>query len=77
MKLRVFAAVAACRFTRWLLRVTGRGGTALPGKIALRLCPGLLGYLAKDVKTVAVTGTNGKTTSARMIEQAFSNAGMS
>ncbi len=77
MKLRVFAAVAACRFTRWLLRVTGRGGTALPGKVALKLCPGLLGYLAKDVKTVAVTGTNGKTTSARMIEQAFSNAGMS
>ena len=77
MKLRVFIAVAACKFTRWLLRITGRGGTALPGKVALKLCPGLLGYLAKDVKTVAVTGTNGKTTSARMIEQAFSNAGMS
>lgn len=76
-RVRVFAAVAACRFTRWLLRITGRGGTALPGKIALKLCPGLLGYLAKDVKTVAVTGTNGKTTSSRMIEQAFSNAGMS
>ena len=37
----------------------------------------LLSLLAKDVRTVAVTGTNGKTTSSRMIEQAFLEQGKS
>ena len=49
----------------------------MPGRIALKLCPDLLGRLAGDVQTVAITGTNGKTTSARMIEQAFINEGKS
>jgi UDP-N-acetylmuramyl tripeptide synthase len=77
MKIKVTAAICACKLSRWLLRVTGRGGTALPGKLALRICPNLLGELAQNVKTVVLTGTNGKTTSARMVEQAFSDKGMS
>lgn len=71
MKIRVFLAVSACKASIRLLRLIGRGGTALPGKIAMRICPGLLGYLAKDVKTVIVTGTNGKTTTSRIIEEMF------
>ena len=49
----------------------------MPGRFALKLCPDLLKLLAKDVKTVAITGTNGKTTSARMIEEAFAREGKS
>ena len=48
----------------------------MPGRIAMKLCPDLLSYLARDVSTVAVTGTNGKTTCSRMIEEAFSEAGL-
>ena len=77
MKFKVFLAVSACKLSIKLLRLIGRGGTAIPGKIALKLCPGLLNYLAKDVKCVIVTGTNGKTTSSRIIEEIYLKAGAS
>ena len=77
MKIRVFLAVSACKLTIKFLRLIGRGGTAIPGKIALRIFPELLGFLAKDVKCVIVTGTNGKTTSSRIIEEIYLNNGAS
>ena len=75
MNLRAVLAIALCKLLRAVSRLLRRGGTAMPGQAALRLCPDLLARLARGVKTVAVTGTNGKTTSARMIEEAFSRAG--
>ena len=77
MTFRAFLAIVLCKLLRFVSRLLHRGGTAMPGRWALRVCPGLLGILAKDVKTVAITGTNGKTTSARMIEQAFADQGKS
>ena len=77
MKIRVFLAILLCKLLRGLSRLLHRGGTAMPGRWALRVCPGLLALLARDLKIVAVTGTNGKTTSARMIEEAFSREGLS
>ena len=47
----------------------------MPGRWALKICPELLGCLAKDVRSVAITGTNGKTSSARMMEEAFRCSG--
>ena len=55
----------------------GRGGTALPGKVAVLIYPEILKHLAEDVKCIAITGTNGKTTSARMLEQFFIDSGTS
>lgn len=75
MRVRAFFAIVLCKLLRYVSRALHRGGTAMPGRWAQRVCPGLLGLLAKDVKVVAITGTNGKTTSARMIEQAFADAG--
>ena len=69
MKIKVFLAVLACKCCRSLIRLLGRGGTDFPGRVALKICPNLLGELAKGVTTVIVTGTNGKTTTSRMIEQ--------
>lgn len=77
MNFRAIIAILLCKALRLLSRLLHRGGTAMPGRFALRVCPELLGLLAKDVKTVAITGTNGKTTSARMIEEAFSLRNMS
>jgi len=74
-KLRIIAAIFICKLTRLALRVAGRGGTALPGLLAVKICPDILKYLAKDVRCIAVTGTNGKTTSARMLEQFFIDSG--
>ena len=76
-KIKVFFAVLACKLARTAIRLLGRGGTDFPGRLALKICPDLLGELAKTVTTVIVTGTNGKTTTSRMIEQAFIDAGIS
>ncbi len=77
MKLKVFLAICLCKALRLLSRILRRGGTAMPGQYALKLCPELLSVLARQVKSVVVTGTNGKTTSARMLEEAFASAGKS
>ncbi|MEF2811408.1 MAG: MurT ligase domain-containing protein [Oscillospiraceae bacterium] len=59
------------------MRLFNFGATSLPGALALKICPDILGYAAKNVDIIAVTGTNGKTTSARIIERALQNAGRS
>ena len=77
MRIKVILAIALCKALRWVSRLLHRGGTAMPGRYALKICPNLLQVLARDVKVVAITGTNGKTTSARMIEAAFADEGKS
>jgi len=77
MKLRAVLAIIICKVLRAFSRLVHRGGTAMPGRVALKVCPELLSLLSRDVKTVAITGTNGKTTSARMIEEAFTRSGAS
>lgn len=76
-KIRTIAAIAACKLSRNILRMMHRGGTAAPGNVALKICPDLLGEMAKGVKCIVVTGTNGKTTSARMLEQCLIDTGKS
>lgn len=77
MNIRVSVSVLACKLCRTALRLLGRGGTDFPGRVALKICPDVLGYLAKNVTTVIVTGTNGKTTTSRMIEQSLIDSGIS
>jgi len=76
MSFRAVLAILICKALRLASRLLHRGGTAMPGRVALRVCPELLAILARDVKPVAITGTNGKTTSARMIEEAFAGQGL-
>ena len=71
MKIRTFFAVLLCKLARGLLRLLRRGGTAFPGRVALKVYPQVLGVLSQGVRVILVTGTNGKTTSSRMIEQAM------
>ena len=77
MSSRALLAIWVCRLLRTGSRLLHRGGTALPGKAAQKLCPDLLSRLSDNVTTVAVTGTNGKTTCSCMIEEAFREAGVS
>jgi len=68
--LRRAAAVWAGKATRHLSRLSRRGGgTTFPGDVARALHPGVLRDLAADLTqgSVVVTGTNGKTTTARLI----------
>lgn len=77
MRIRVMCAVAVCKLLRLVSRILHKGGTAMPGRYALKICPELLSIVSANVQTVAVTGTNGKTTSARIIEEAFEKEGKS
>lgn len=70
-RIRIILAVLVCKLSRAVIRLLGRGGTAFPGRMALKICPDVLSALSEGVRTILITGTNGKTTSARMIEQAF------
>ena len=76
MKLRTRLAVLVCKVSGAVLRRLGRGGTNLPGRLALKIDKNILGELSRGVKVTVVTGTNGKTTTSRMIEQAFADAGL-
>ena len=75
MKIRAILAILCCKVLRFAARVLRRGGTAMPGRYALKICPQLLAFLSKDVSTVVITGTNGKTTGAAMIEQILHSSG--
>lgn len=77
MKLLTCFTIFICKFARWCLRKLGKGGTNVPGTIALKMNPKIIGNLSKDVTIILVTGTNGKTTITRMIEQCLINAGKS
>lgn len=67
MSARSTVAVWAGKITTKILKLLGRGGTSLPGKVVLKICPNILGELAKDMKVICVTGTNGKTTTCHVI----------
>lgn len=55
-------------------RLLGKG-TSLPGKIALRLCPTILSRLTLPKDVIAVTGSNGKTSTVEMIAYILTAAG--
>ena len=62
-------ANTAGRLARLVLQLSGRGGTALPGLIALTIDPDFIAAAASELAhgVVLVSGTNGKTTTARML----------
>ena len=62
-KLLLNLAILAGKISFIVLKVTGKQGTAMPGKVAIKIFPGILKELTKRCnKTVVITGTNGKTT---------------
>jgi lipid II isoglutaminyl synthase (glutamine-hydrolysing) len=66
---RLIAAIAAGKGVARTSRLLGRGGGAsLPGLVARRIDPRVLARLiaAQPVRAVAVTGSNGKTTTSRL-----------
>ena len=76
--MRRTAAVWAGKATATLSRITRRGGgTTLPGDIARAIDPDVLRKLSKDLKhgSVVITGTNGKTTTARIVSWLLEGAG--
>lgn len=59
--------MAAGQVAGFFLRLMGRGATSLPGKAALWISPNILGHLTRGRQVFLVTGTNGKTTTVRLL----------
>jgi UDP-N-acetylmuramyl tripeptide synthase len=73
MRARFAAAAGGAAAT--VSRLAGRDGSVIGGIIGLRLQPDLLSLLAQGRRVVLVTGTNGKTTTTRLITAALSTLG--
>ncbi len=63
-----------CKLVRTAGRVVGRG-SSLPGKFALRICPDILGKIKLPPRIIAVTGSNGKTSTVEMAASILKLAG--
>jgi UDP-N-acetylmuramyl tripeptide synthase len=73
MRARIAATVGGAAAT--VSRLAGRDGSVIGGIVGLRLQPDLLSLLAQGRQIVLVTGTNGKTTTTRLITAALSVLG--
>lgn len=71
----LFALIVA-RLSMFALKITKRNGTHYPGYIALKYCPDFLAHLAQPHKLIAITGTNGKTTSSNLILDVYRQTGV-
>lgn len=69
-------ATAAAKAATWASRRTGRGsGGMIGGLIAQKLDPRILGQLGGGRPAAIITGTNGKSTTTRMLAAAMRAAG--
>ena len=72
--MRKFLAIIVCRLIKFIGGLVGKG-TSLPGKFALKLCPDVLRRIELPKTVVAVTGSNGKTSTVEMIASVLQAAG--
>ena len=64
--MRKLLAILVCKFLRLIGKAVGKG-SSLPGKYALKLCPDVLARVSLPPLVIAVTGSNGKTSTVEMI----------
>jgi len=73
-----FLAIAAAKLSSGLIKLSGAGmGSSLPGKIACAIDPSLLSDLTTQLTQgcIAVSGTNGKSTTSGLLASVFRTAG--
>ena len=64
--MRKFLAIVVCKLGRFVGKLVGKG-SSLPGKYALKICPDILRRVQLPPHIIAVTGSNGKTSTVEMI----------
>jgi UDP-N-acetylmuramyl tripeptide synthase len=73
---RTRLALAAAASARWASRAAGRGkGSMIGGLVAMKVDPSIMARLGVGRRTALVTGTNGKSTTTRMLAAALSSVG--
>lgn len=74
--MRVLLAIWAAKAAAAGLRLLGRAGTHVPGLIARKIHPGIIGAVQHPSRVVVVTGTNGKTTVSNLLAEALEGEGL-
>ena len=72
--MRLFLAVILCKVLRFIGGLVGKG-SSLPGQFALKVCPDVLGRVKLPAHIIAVTGSNGKTSTVEMIAAILNASG--
>ena len=69
MSIRTILAVGAAKAALLASRIAGRQGSSLPGRIALKIDPGIIKRLSGQVRgrIIVTCGTNGKTTTNNLL----------
>ena len=62
----MFLAILVCKLGRFVGKLVGKG-SSMPGKFALKICPDILARVQLPEHIIAVTGSNGKTSTVEMI----------
>lgn len=75
--MRYLLAIWIGKILKWGLNKLGRGGTALPGLLCLKIDKDLLRKMTVGMKfgSVIITGTNGKTTTSRLLSEILDRHG--
>lgn len=72
MTIKTNLAKQVGRLSKWALSRFTKGGSSLPGKLALSLDPNILSHLAQAYDVAIITGTNGKTLTTALSVAALS-----
>ena len=72
--MRKILAIIVCKILRVVGKMIGKG-SSLPGKFALKICPDVLSRVKLPENIVAVTGSNGKTSTVEMMAHIFRENG--
>ncbi len=69
-----FITILLCKILAFVGKLIGKG-SSLPGKFALKLCPDILTRLDLPNNIIAITGSNGKTSTVEMVANILNAAG--
>ena len=72
--MRVLFTILVCKLLRFAGKLLGKG-SSLPGQVALKLCPDILSRVKLPPYIIAVTGSNGKTSTVEMIAHILQSNG--
>lgn len=72
--MRKVLAILICKLAKAVGKRFGHG-SSLPGKIALKICPDILSRIRMPECIIAVTGSNGKTSTVEMIRSILEKSG--
>ena len=72
--MRMLLAILICKILRFVGRLVGKG-SSLPGAYALKVCPDVLSRAKLPQYIVAVSGSNGKTSTVEMIAYSLRSQG--